>query len=287
MTIDFHQHLWPESFCAALTLRSEPPFLRGTELITPEGRFVFDPAAHDPKRRIALLDRDEIDIAVVSLQPSLGLEELESGVREELEIAWIDGMRELVGSTDGRFRALAPWRVVPGFAGVSVGASAVSDLAVGAGVLAAAEAAGVVVFVHPESEGALPEDKPEWWHWSAGYTGQMQRSYLTWLSGGRARHPSLKIVFAMLAGGAPFHHERLTHRGVDVRTTLDPDTLFETSTYGRRAIELVIETFGVERLVYGSDVPVVDPRLTLRAVRGLGDSVARLLQSDTPERLMT
>jgi hypothetical protein len=94
------------------------------------------------------------------------------------------------------------------------------------------------------------------------------------------------VVFAQLAGGAPIHHERLTHRGVHVRATLDPLTLFETSTYGRRAIELCIETFGVERLAYGSDVPVVDPRPTLRAVRGFGESVAHILQSETPGRLI-
>ena len=285
-TIDFHQHLWPASFREALGQRREPPFLRDGELVTPEGRFAFDATAHDPERRLALLDRDEIDVAVVSLQPSVGLEALDSGVRDELETTWIEGTRELVAAASGRFRALAPWRVVPGFVGMSVGASALVDLDAGAEALAAAQAAGAVVFVHPESEGALPAGRPEWWHWGVGYTGQMQRAYLSWLGGGRERHPSLRIVFALLAGGAPVHHERLTHRGVDVREMLDPDTLFETSTYGRRAIELVIETFGVERIVYGSDVPVVDPRPTLHAVRGLGDSVARLLQSDTPGRLI-
>ena len=61
---------------------------------------------------------------------------------------------------------------------------------------------------------------------------------------------------------------------------------FDTATHGRRAIELCIETFGAGQLVYGSDVPVVDPRLTLQAVRGFGDAVARLLQIDTPGALL-
>ena len=44
--------------------------------------------------------------------------------------------------------------------------------------------------------------------------------------------------------------------------------------------------FGAGQLVYGSDMPVVDPRLTLQAVRGFGDAVARLLQIDTPGALI-
>jgi hypothetical protein len=93
-------------------------------------------------------------------------------------------------------------------------------------------------------------------------------------------------VFAILGGGGPFHLERLARQGVDVRSALDPNTFFDVSTYGRRAIELCIETFGVGQLVYGSDMPVVDTRPTLDAVRGFGDAVRHVLQTDTPERLL-
>ena len=115
----------------------------------------------------------------------------------------------------------------------------------------------------------------------------MQRAYLSWLADGRERFPSLRIVFAILAGGGPFQLERLSHRGVDVRSALDPGVYFDTATHGRRAIELCIETFGATQLVYGSDIPVVEPRLTLDAVRGFGDAVAHILQSDTPGGLLS
>jgi hypothetical protein len=287
LTYDVHQHLWPASFVSALRARGTVPFVRDDELVTPEGAFGFDARAHDPETRLALLDRDGIGVAVLSLQPTLGIEALPAGERDHLEETWLAGMCELVAQSGGRFRALAPWRIAEGFTGVSVGASALIGPGRGADALAEADASGTLVFVHPESEGALPAGRPAWWNWTAGYTGQMQRAYLAWLGGGRDAHPSVPIVFAQLAGGAPIHHERLVHRGVHVRGTLDPLTLFETSTYGRRAIELCIETFGVERLVYGSDAPVVDPRPTLRAVQGLGDSVAHILQSDTPGRLLS
>jgi predicted TIM-barrel fold metal-dependent hydrolase len=114
----------------------------------------------------------------------------------------------------------------------------------------------------------------------------MQAAYLAWLDSGRDRWPTLRVVFAILAGGAPFQLERLAHRGVDVRSSLDPNTYFDVATYGRRAMELVIETFGVSQLVYGSDTPVVHPGPTLAAVRGFGDSVSQILQSDTPGALL-
>jgi len=143
-----------------------------------------------------------------------------------------------------------------------------------------------VVFVHPDGGGPTDPAWPPWWEWVTGYPARMQSAYLAWLAIGRERWPTLKVLFAMLGGGGPFQLERLARRGVDVRSALDPNTFFEVSTHGRRAMELCIETFGVDQLAYGSDTPVVDPRPTLDAVRGFGDAVMHVLQSDTPSRLL-
>jgi predicted TIM-barrel fold metal-dependent hydrolase len=115
----------------------------------------------------------------------------------------------------------------------------------------------------------------------------MQRAYLAWLADGRTRFPTLRIVFSILAGGGPYLLERLSQRGVDVRSALDPRVYFDTATHGRRAIELCIETFGAHQLVYGSDTPVVEPRFTLDAVRGFGESVTHILQIETPGALFS
>jgi 6-methylsalicylate decarboxylase len=283
---DLHQHLFPEEFLVALGARRTPPYLDGAELVTPEGAFPIDLAENEPERRIRRLDDEEIDVAVLSLQPSLGIERLERAEREELEFAWMEGASRLVDELGPRFLAVAPWRLADGFVGTSVGTSALLDPDVAPGLLAQVDAVRGVLFVHPEAQDSVPAGRPEWWNWAVGYTGQMQRAYLAWLADGRARLPSIRVVFAILAGGAPLQHERLVHRGIDVRSTLDPNTLFDTASYGRRAIELCIETFGVERLVYGSDTPVIDAQPTLDAVRGLGDSVRQILQHDTPERLL-
>ncbi len=283
--VDLHQHLWPESFVDALRARSEPPLLAGDRLVTPEGASMFDRSAHDPETRLRLLDRDGIDTAVLSLQSSLGVEVLTGTERDELEGAWVDGIAEVVRASGGRFRAFAPWRVLDGFVGTSVGAAALVDPE-RAAPLDAAERARALVFVHPEAPGAPPAGRPDWWSWTVEYTAQMQAAYFAWLAGGRTRWPTLRIVFAILVGGAPFQLERLSQRGVDVRSALDLGVYFDTATFGRRALELCVETFGVGQLAYGSDTPVVDARFTLQAIRGFGDAVAHMVQVETPKLLL-
>ena len=286
-TFDLHQHLWPPSFIEALRERTSAPHLdEGDELVTREGRFPVALRAHELETRVRSLDRDGIDVGVISLQPSLGLAQLEAEECRQLEEAWCAGARELVESSGGRLRAFSP-RVLDGFAGVSVGSGTFADFDAATPLLDAVSGAGLLLFVHPEAAAEPDPTRPEWWEWVVGYPSRMQEAYLSWLAFGRERWPTLRVLFAILAGGGPFQLERLARQGVEVRSALDPNTFFDVSTHGRRAIELCIETFGVGQLVYGSDTPVVDPKPTLDAVRGFGDAVTHVLQRDTPERLLT
>ena len=285
-TYDLHQHLWPGAFVAALRARTEPPRLVQGELITIEGRFEIDLRDHDPESRIRALDRDGLDVAVLSLQPSLGLEALPEEERTELEETWVVSARDLVAASAERFLAFSPTHVRAGFAGVSLGSSSFADFDRSAELLDAAAVSGAAVFVHPDIDGPADPARPAWWEWVNGYPARMQEAYLAWLAFGRERWPTLRVLFAMLGGGGPFQLERLARRGIDVRSVLDPNTFFEVSTHGRRAMELCIETFGVGQLAYGSDTPVVDSQPTLDAVRGFGDAVTHVLQSDTPSRLL-
>jgi hypothetical protein len=285
-TYDLHQHLWPAPFVTKLRKRTNPPRLVRNELTTAEGSFAIDLHDHDPETRLEMLDRDGLDVAVLSLQPSLGLEALPDDDRAELEDGWAEAIRELSTASAGRFLAFSPTGVRAGFAGVSLGSSIFADFERSAGLLDAAAAAGATVFVHPDVGGPADPARPAWWEWVTGYPARMQSAYLAWLSFGRERWPTLRVLFAMLGGGGPFQLERLARRGIDVRSVLDPNTFFDVSTHGRRAMELCIETFGVAQLAYGSDTPVVDSRPTLDAVRGFGDAVTHVLQSDTPSRLL-
>jgi predicted TIM-barrel fold metal-dependent hydrolase len=118
------------------------------------------------------------------------------------------------------------------------------------------------------------------------YTAQMQAAYAAWLAHGSDRWPDLRVVFAILAGGAPFQLERLASRGVDTRGVLHPNVYLDTASYGVRALELSLSTYGIGQLVYGSDAPVIDAEPTLRAIRGFGQAVADAVCRDNPARLL-
>lgn len=284
--VDVHQHLLPPSFQEALRRRSAPPRIEGSTLHVGEGAFPFDPAEHDVEARLAALDRAGVDVAVVSLQPTYGHESLAPSERAELVAAWEDGIAEIVSAAGGRIAALAAGGPVrPGFVGTCVGSDALGTLEDLAPVLASLRASGGFLFVHP-SGGPVAPGSPPWWGALTLYTAQMQAAYLRWLSNGQERWPDVPVVFAILAGGAPFQLERLASRGLHVRSTLHGNVHFDSASYGRRALELCIETFGVGQIVYGSDLPVVDPAPTLRAIRGFGEAVERLITCDNPTRLL-
>jgi predicted TIM-barrel fold metal-dependent hydrolase len=271
-TYDVHQHLWPEAFVRALERRREPPRLRGRRLeLETEGSFPIDLRAHELDRRIALLDRDGIDVAVVSLPPTL-----ETDPHPELRNAYHEGIRELADASGGRLLALAASQVREGFAGACISAAALVG-----GVeplLAELESSGGVLFVHPGPPASSPAGAPAWWAAVVDYTAQMQAAYAAWLARDAIAHPRVPVVFSILAGGGPFQLERLASRGGTTGSPR-PNLFVEAASYGSRALELCVEAIGVEQLLYGSDVPVIDPEPTLEAVRGLGDDVAERVLS--------
>ena len=277
-TYDFHQHLWPPALIEALRARSERPRLRGSVLQLPSGDFELDVTCHEPAARLAVLDRHELDVAVISCPPTLELD-------AELVEAYHDGILELVAESDGRLLALASGAVRAGFSGACVPAPALGDLDALAPVLTELERRGQLLFVHPAPAGRTL-DQPSWWPFVVGYTAQMQAAYAAWLAGGAERWPELRVLFAILAGGAPIQLERLASRGLDTRAVLHEHVYFDTASYGERALELAMATFGVGHLVYGSDWPIIDAEATLRAVRGFGQAVTDAVCRENPARLL-
>lgn len=277
---DVHQHLWPEAFIAALSRRTAPPCLDGSVLRLPgELDSEADFGAHELDTRLRLLDRDDIDIAVISVPPAHVMDP-----ERELADVYHDAVLELIDAAGGRLRALSTGVCLDGFAGASVSASAL--IAGLDPLLTDLREAGQVLFIHPGPPDELRAGRPTWWSAVVDYTAQMQASYATWLARDAVRFPSVPVIFSILAGGAPIQIERMRSRGVDDRSVIHPNVFFDTSSYGRRALELCLSTFGVNQLVYGSDVPVIDSRPTLEAVRGFGDAVERIVLRETPGRLL-
>jgi hypothetical protein len=100
---------------------------------------------------------------------------------------------------------------------------------------------------------------------------------------GRPQHPELRVLFAMLAGGAPLHGERLAARGGPRGALADTGAFYDTSSYGPRTLDALVRCVGVDQLVFGSDRPVVDapagpaPLGPAAAEAMVAGNVARLL----------
>jgi len=282
-----HQHLWPESLVEALAERRSPPLLHDNTLVLEaEGAFEIDPAVYGAEARIANLDRAGIDVAVVSCPPTLGIDDLDEGEADELRRAYHEGARAAVAASGGRLLALSMGRPEDGFVGAMVAADDLDDLDRIAPVLDELEQRGAFVMVHP-CGARLPKGAPAWWAPVVDYTAQMQRAYAAWLADGVERWPDLRIVFSILAGGAPFQLERMQARGFDISKSLRPTIYLEASSYGRRALELCLATFGARQIVYGSDSPVIDCCLTLDHVRSFGQAATQALCQDNPTTILS
>jgi 6-methylsalicylate decarboxylase len=285
-TYDLHQHVWPGELLEALAERRSPPMLRDWTLVLDEGEFAIEPDEYGPEACIANLDRAGIDVAVVSCPPTLGIDELDAEEAEVLRRAYHEGARTVVEASGGRLLALSMGRREDGFVGAMIAADELADLDRIAPALDELERSGAFVMVHPG--GARPPDgAPPWWAPVVDYTTQMQRAYAAWLAHGSERWPDLRVVFSILAGGAPFQLERMQARGFDIARSLQPTIFLEASSYGRRALELCLATFGARQIVYGSDSPVIDCRITLDHVRGFGQAAVQALCHDNPTTLLS
>jgi hypothetical protein len=287
MRTDVHQHLWTEPLVAALAARRELPFVRRENGLTVlylagERPYVIDLAGESPDARTQLAALDGIDRVLLCLSSPLGIE----GLQRRHALALIDAYHEGALSLDGPFGvwgAIALDRADPddvddvldrGCVGLSVPAGALSSVDAIAGlraVLARLEACGAPLFVHPgpglgmgaslrmpcyPAQTSLQD--PLWWPAMTNYLADQQAAWLAFQASGRVRHPELRVIFAMLAGLAPLHAERLLSRGATVAET-DPLVFFETSSYGPSAVSMMERAVGAEQLLYGSDRPVVEP----------------------------
>jgi predicted TIM-barrel fold metal-dependent hydrolase len=136
------------------------------------------------------------------------------------------------------------------------------------------------LFVHPGP--AAAPDAPAWWPALNGYVAEMAAAWHAWAAWGRPAHPRLRVVFAMLAGLAPLHAERLAARGGPADAVHDRLTYFDTSSYGPRAIDAMLRAVGVDRLLYGSDRPVVAPQ----PIGALGAAAEHALTVANPRRVV-
>ena len=291
MATDVHQHVWGAAFIDVLREREAPPRLEGWTLhLDGEAPYEVDPADHDLAARSALAATDGFDRVLTSLSSPLGIEWLAPPDSTPLLEAYHEDALGLpapfgawaaacVAEIDPP--ALARW-LDRGFAGLQLPANALLDAAGYercAPLLSLLEERGLPLFVHPGP--AADASGPAWWPALVPYVQQMHAAWFAFRAFGRARHPRLRICFALLAGLAPLHGERLAVRGGG-RGEVDRDAFIETSSYGPRAIDATIRALGIDTIVCGSDRPYAPPPGNL----GLGEAAEHAIRVANPERLL-
>ncbi len=280
MRTDIHQHLWTEPLVEALERRDELPFVRREKglivlFLAGERPYVIDLPSEEVKRRAALVRDDGLDRALVCLSSPLGIESLPRRDATELIEAYLEGALAL-GEPFGVWGALALDRLDPldvdcalerGCVGISLPAGALGSvdmLSQVSPVLARIQDHGVPLFVHPGPGTRLPAREatlgdPLWWPALTRYVAEVHAAWFVFVTAARRQFPELRAVFAMLAGLAPLHIERLLARGGPKVNVKDPLLFYETSSNGPHSISLMEELVGGDQLLYGSDRPVVDP----------------------------
>jgi 6-methylsalicylate decarboxylase len=294
--IDVHQHLWPAPLLAHLEERPAPPQIQsGVLALAGEAPSAVVPAAHDPAARAALAAADRVDRVLLALSHPLGLEALPPEEAAPALDAWHDGAFAL-GAPFGVWGTVAlaapdPARVDAlldrGAVGLSLPAGALASplgLECLGPVLARLEARSAPLFVHPGAAPPTLAARPAWWPAMTTYVADMQAAWLAFLQWGRPAHPRLRVLFAMLAGGAPLHLERLAARGGPAAAAHDTGLFYDTSSYGVRAVDAMARTVGIDQLVYGSDRPVADPPAS--GGRLLGEAAHAAMAGLNAERLL-
>ena len=253
-------------------------------------------ADHDPVARALEAERDGIDRIGIALSVPLGIELLPAAEAQPLLDAFHDGVAEL--GDPFRFWA-ATALTAPGAGALEIDAL-LDRGAIGATVpagalasevglvrlsalLARLEARDVPLFVHPGPAPSAHRGAPSWWPAMTAYVADMHAAWHAWAAWGRRSHPRLRVLFAMLAGGAPLHAERLAVRGGPADAVHDELTFFDVSSYGPRTVDAMLRVVGADRLVHGSDRPVAEPPL----LGALGPSVAHALAEANPDRLLS
>jgi 6-methylsalicylate decarboxylase len=294
MTIDCHQHLWPEPFLEALRARRTPPRLDGWVLQLPGERpYAVAPADHDVDLRIEQSAVDGDDLVCVAPSAALGIDRLPPQETAELLAAWLEGALALPAP----FRAWTaadtgapdpPWLAEALDRG-AIGLELAADVLAAPGgvdrvapLLEVLDAAGAPLLVHPGPACAdNAPDRPAWWAPVVPFVTQLHAAWWAWKDGGRERFPGLPVCFVALAGLGPLHGERHRARGGH-GSLVDPMTFVETSSYGTQAVDAVVRVLGVDVVCHGSDRPYAAPGAPV-----LGEAAAHALRTSNPERLLT
>jgi aminocarboxymuconate-semialdehyde decarboxylase len=293
--VDVHTHFIPDEFVEVLRAGAGP---EGMAIVERDGRepliahdnglrYPVLPEFNAVEAKLAQMDRDGIDVSVVSVSPTLFL--YWASPQEALRTARLlnDAGRNLAAASDGRIFAMAS---VPmndpvaaatelrrahrelGAVGVEIGTCVeqvqLDDESLDPFYEAAAELA-MPVMLHPYlSMMSAPDPGMSGFH-LANVVGNPFETFVAaarMIAGGVFdRHPALRVQLVHAGGSLPFQLGRLEH-AYEVRdetsavarrrpTDYLENLLFDTIVFEPRSLDYLISLVGRERVLFGTDVP--------------------------------
>ena len=288
--IDLHNHFFPAAWPDFSSRGGEwPTIVRradGAASVLLGGRPFrdIDSRCWDAEARLAEMDRDRVDVQVISATPVLFAYGRDAGAARDFAAVMNDAALELAARGRGRILALAqvPLQdpdlacreleraLASGHVGVQigshVGARELDDDGIVA-FLAHCAALDCPVLVHPWDMLA-PERTRRWMAaWTVGMPAETQAAIVAMILGGAFdRLPrSLRICFAHGGGSFAFLLGRLENAwqrqpAVRGRSTMPPSSYLDRFTvdsavFDPRALALLVATMGAERVLLGSDYP--------------------------------
>jgi aminocarboxymuconate-semialdehyde decarboxylase len=309
--VDTHTHFIPMELVELVRRGDGPSDLSLSERDREDPLIVHDnglrypvfPLFHDAEAKLAQMDRDGIDVALISLTPSLLLYWTEPAQTARVHRFINDAGAELASRGGGRLHALATVplndpaaaaaelrraRAELGLVGVEIGTS-VGDTMLDDPSLepffAAAEELGTPVLVHPYTNMiAAPGPALAGYH-LANVIGNPVETFVAAarliVGGVFDRHPDLQVQLVHAGGAFPYQLARLDH-AYEVRTETRSkaqrrpseyvrNLLFDTVAFDPRALAFLIELAGPERVLFGSDLPFDMADLSALGLADRGD----------------
>lgn len=291
MTIDMHAHWLPEAFCDAMRARSTPPFIRrkedGHEYL--ESAFNSSPLAQreSAEQRIAEMDKGGVERGVLSLTTVYGVERLPSAEAVPLCQAFNDAVAAVCARYPERFNGLAALPIadldetlkefhramaMPGMVGALLpgdGFLSIKRAQNFASLFEAANALRAIFLVHYAKIADDPEapkvDASDNGHSRVGTLDMQARlssNMITFcMTDFLKAYPDVTVLSHNLGGNIPFEIERLDHRSLldrpqdelPSKRIKEAAVLVDCNSLGAKSIELAVDCYGAERIVYGSD----------------------------------
>jgi aminocarboxymuconate-semialdehyde decarboxylase len=289
--VDVHAHVVPDVIYDAAR-RHDPWF--GLEVAADDGHLSWavgperwsmpwDDAWRDPAVRVANMNREGVDVQLISLNPAMFSYALSAADAPRMAAAVNDGIAEIAASAPERFRGLAHLPLQSPAAAVAELERAVDELGmVGAGigtnvaglnfdapdlypVFEAAAGLGAFVFIHPSNDRFPPRSHPYYLQNIVGHPVETTVAMASLIFGGVfERLEGLRVCFAHgggygCMGIGRFDHARRVRKECQEISGLPSDfrgqMFVDSLTHSRGGLRFLLDQAGPGQVVLGTDYP--------------------------------